>query len=734
MRQIVRKKSVFASSFRWMRLASVFLSSPILPAQVQLVSNEAVKPAAELDAPVKRSADLASIETRPDARTMTLSIPGLRGQILDRYGNPLAQNKVVWYPALQFQQFENADRDFVVTWGRERIAKANEIFGINWTVKDDDLWEHYRHRRWLAMPFTHVVEAERKVLLEPQLIDGLVLHPIYQRYYPQGDLAAHMIGYVGSKGKLEKGPINYGDPIFEFTEGRAGFEKLYDEQLTGVPGLRKLQFDSSGVEVLREDKRAPQQGGTVVTTIDLEWQKRAEEVLAKHAHKGALVIIDVRNGEVVAMASRPSYDLNSFVPFITSKDYNELRENTDAPLFARAYQAEYPPASTFKAVVALSALQHEVLDQYTRIDTPAFIQLGKHKMWNWSKKPEGLMGLVKGIYRSNNPFFIKIGIATRPQNIVKTAAQLGYGSKTGLPLVGERAGLLPSDDYMRKNHNRRMTDGDTANMSIGQGVVLATPLQVAQGMAGIANGGRLPKLQLVRQVQDANGRIISYNSQEPRQLMNVSASSVSLVQEGLMRVVNDPAGTGKGAALSYTIVCGKTGTAQWGPKEEKKNLGWFTGFFPLDRPKYAFAMVYEGRPGEKVSGGSKAAPMVASFFGPIKEEVMFRVNPPVKAMVVVEEEPRTVPDDLGVPGRAMIIEEAEELPDAPPAPRAVLVEEDDIIVPDTAPRAVPVEEEADVPDLRPLPEGLIEEPINGGAQLPVNRSPDGPRSVIIELE
>jgi penicillin-binding protein 2 len=684
-------------------------SAPQSLEQVSLDSDIDAEALSELDAPAQRSADQADIYTRPDARTMTLSIPALRGQILDRYGYPLAQNKVVWYPALQFQQFANADKGFVIGWARERINKANEVFGIQWEISDEDLWQHYRQRRWLPMPFTHVVDKERKDLLENQLIDGLILHPIYQRYYPQKEAAAHLIGYVGSKGKLEKGPINYGDPIFEYTEGRAGFEKLYDKELTGVPGLLKLQYDSSGAEVLREQKRAPRQGGTVVTTLDLEWQKRAEAVLNEHAHRGALVLIDVRTGEVVAMASLPSYDLNTFVPFITTADYTALRENEDAPLFARAYQAEYPPASTFKAVVALSALQNHVIDKYTEINTPAFIQLGRHQMWNWSKEPEGYMNVVKGLYRSNNPFFIQVGIATRPQNIVKTAAQLGYGKRTGLPLVGERPGRLPTDEYMLKKHKRRMKDGDTANLSIGQGDILATPLQVAQGMAGIANGGKLPKLQLVRQVQDANGRIVKYNRDEPRQLLNMRPEDVVTVQEGLMKVVNYPGGTGKRAYLSYTTVSGKTGTAQWGPEEKEQKLGWFTGFFPIENPKYAFAMVYEGRPGEKVSGGSKAAPMVKSFFEPIKDEVQFRINPPVKALVVEEEETEVLPaqDDLGLPGRAMVIDEAITLPDAPPAPRAVLVE-DDLVAPEDSPRAIPVEEEVDIPDLRELPPSMRE--------------------------
>ena len=180
-----------------------------------------------------------------------------------------------------------------------------------------------------------------------------------------------------------------------------------------------------------------------------------------------------------------------------------------------------------------------------------------------------------------------------------------------------------------------------------------------------------------------------------------------------MRVVNDGQGTGKRARLDYTVVCGKTGTAQWGPKDAKKNLGWFTGFFPLDKPKYAFAMVYEGRPGEKVSGGSNAAPMVKSFFGPIKDEVNFRIKPPVRAMIVLEDEPEEeiepeVEEEIGAPGRAMIVEEADELPaDPPPAPRAMIVEEDEEEVdPELDRRAILEEEEQDAPPLRPLPDNF----------------------------
>lgn len=662
------------------------------------VDNNGVEAPSEVVGPIKRSPEDGDVYTRPDARTMTLSIPALRGQIVDRYGNPLAQNKVVWYPALQFQQFENADRNFVVAWARQRINKANEVFGINWEVGDEELWQHYRHRRWLAMPYTHVVTSKRKKLLEPKLVDGLILHPIYQRYYPQKKLASHIIGYVGSKGKLEKGPINYGDPVFEYTIGRTGFEELFDKQLRGKPGLLQLQYDSNGVEVLREQRRAPKQGGTLVTTLDLEWQKRAEKILGNHTTRGALVILDVQTGEVVAMASRPSFDLNSFVPFISTSEFNKLLNDPENPLFGRAFQAEYPPASTFKPIVALAGLHQGVINENSYIDCPAYVQLGKHKMYNWSRKAEGSMDVVKGLYRSNNPFFIKLGIKARPGNIISMARRLGYGAKTNLPLVGEAEGLLPSNEYMLKRFKRRMTDGDTANMSIGQGVVLATPLQVAQGMAGIANGGVLPKLQLIRQVQDARGRVLAANQEEDRTQLGVSPSHMALVQEGLMKVVNIPAGTGKNAALTYTIVCGKTGTAQWGDKNKKQYLGWFAGFFPLDKPKYAFAMVYEGKPGEKVSGGGNAAPMVKSFFEPIKEEVEFRLNPPARAMVVEEDELIVGEDPIagnGATGAANGDNTPIEPLDLPP------------------PKAIPVEEDEEgVPPLRELPSGIDEpEPV-----------------------
>lgn len=630
---------------------------------------------------------LGSLTVRPDARTMSLAVPAPRGQITDRNGKPFAQSKVAWYPALKFGQFEKAERSFVIEWANKRIAQANKIFQINWTVSDENLWQHYRHRRWLAMPVTHVVDEARKKEIEGSLMPGLVLHPIYMRYYPEKESAAHIVGYVGSSGKLEKGPINYGDPIFKFSEGRAGLEKLFDEVLTGKPGLLRQDYEADGTEVVKKFESRPKPGGTVVTTLDLDWQKKAEEVLENHCSRGAFVVIDIHTGEVLAMASRPGFDLNDFIPFISTEKYEALKGDPGTPLFARSFQGAYPPASTFKPVVALAALNNRDISERSLIYCPAAIRIGKHWFRNWTTEPEGDIDVKRAIARSCNTWFYQVGIMSGPSAFLSVARRLGYGSKTGLPLIGETAGLVPNNTWMKKHHGRTMTDGDTANLSIGQGAMLASPLQVAQAMAGIARGNSLPRLHLVKQIQDVGGRVLVSNEPQRRNYLNIDPMAAEVVQEGMMQVVNAGYGTGQRGGLSYTVVCGKTGTAQWGPESLEKRLAWFSGYFPQENPRFAFAALYEGKPHEKLSGGRKAAPMVSSFFEYFKKDIQILIAPPPKALVIEE-------DDEGE-DQGYILGDIED------APRAVLVEED--------------EDDGGLDPAMALPNGLN----NGG------RTPDG---------
>lgn len=642
------------------------------------------------------AADRGSIFSRPDARVMTLAVPGVRGPILDRNGEPMAISKVSWYPALQFKQFTNGEsKEEIIAWGRKRIEHANKIWGLKWNPKDEAIWEHYRFRRWMAMPYTfYVVTAAVKDQTEKDLMEGLILHPIYQRYYPHGKTAAHLIGYTGIKGKLEKGPINYGDPIFPYTHGKDGFEKLFDEQLSGRRGLKRLQYASDGTKFPEEVMQRPTVGGTVITTIDLKWQKRAEKVLEQKCKRGAIVVIDIQTGEVLVMASRPSFDLNLFVPRVLSKDYDKLRDDPDKPLFARAYKAAYPPASAFKPLVALAGLHKGVISRYETRDCPAFIEFNNHEFKDWSKKARGHLSVIPAIILSNNPFFYQIGAELKSSYFIDFARRFGYGKKTGLPLIGESPGNMPDDTWMLKHHKRRMHTGDHYNNAIGQGVLLSTPLQVAQGMAAIANGEYLPKLQLIRQVQDSKGKVIAANKPENKSPLRIDPMHIATVKEGMMKVVHGAGGTGRSARLSYATLCGKTGTGQWKPANEQF-VAWFAGFFPLKEPKYAFAVLYEGDPKEKISGGRKAAPMVTAFFEPLEEEIKEALSPPARAVIVVEGAESDTNDSV------VVVEDGD-------VPKAVIID------PETGeeviPQAVVQPETNTQPEEEEIPKAVIAQP------------------------
>jgi len=669
-------------------------TSPVAPPP--LVPAAVPAPATPPSPPGGKSASDGSILTRRDARAITQKIPAPRGQITDRDGRPLAQTRVAYQVGLQFKQFETADRDFVIRWARSRLDSLPKLVKSVIAKTDDELYDHYRNRRWIPLLVSGQIEEKEARALEAKLSSGLILHPEYRRYYPEGELAAHIIGYSGSVGKLPTGPINFNEPMWEESEGRAGLEKLFDSQLTGEDGVKRLQFDENGNKLLEEQVSRPRPGGTLVTTLNLDWQKLAEKVLRNGCKRGAFVVIDVVTGEVLVMASRPSFDLNDFIPGISDAEFKALQDNPSQPLFGRAFQSAYPPASSFKPIIALTALNNGIVTEKSTIDCPAAIQVGNHVFNNWSKIAEGSIDVRRALARSCNCWFYQVGIKTGPSAFLSVARRLGYGERSGLPLIGETPGLVPSDEWMLKNERRRILDGDTANLSIGQGSLLASPLQVAQAMAGIANGGALPRLQLVSQIQDTRGRVVKMTIPERKNWLGLDPKAVEVVREGMGDVVNSGYGTGGSGALSYTLLCGKTGTAQWGPKAKNQNLAWFAGFLPKDNPRYAFAVLYEGRPGEVISGGHMAAPMVRNFFEPIKNDIKDIIAPPKRALIVVDEnEPlakaagsgKKSPDaalpDLPVEGllRALPVEPLRPDDDAPkPKPASV-------------PRALPVDDD-----------------------------------------
>lgn len=567
--------------------------------------------------------------TRRNARTMTLMIPAPRGLIVDRFGYPLAQNVINYQIVLKFGQFENEEDKEVIAYGKRCLEDAKKILGTLWgdisneENQDALLLSHYKYRRWLPLPVSKILTPEEKKKLPEALPKGLEYLPIYRRIYPNGSSAGQIIGYVSPYGKLPKGPINHMDPLWTVMRGASGFEKHLNKPLTGRPGVWRLMFDEQGNKILDELSIKPKPGGTVVTTLNLKWQKLAESILNKRSKRGAFVVIDVLTGEILVLAAKPTFDHNTFTN-ITAKEFDDLAKHPNKPLVHLAYRGSYPPASTFKAVVAMGALESRLIGDKTLIYCPASIKIGNHEFKNWTKVPEGEINVYRALARSTNPFFYKLAMMKgSPSFFLSMARRLGMGSRVGLEELDDIAGTIPDEAWLNRQGRSRYYPGDPLNYSIGQGTVEATPLQVAQMMAGIADGKALPKLHIIKQLQDMDGNVIYASFREDRNSLASASYAASVVRKGLYDVVYG--GTGGNARLSYTTIAGKTGTGQYA---KNRHVAWFAGFLPYDRPRFAFAAFYEGAKNEgNVGGSSRAAPMVKEFFETLKSDIKNILTP-----------------------------------------------------------------------------------------------------------
>jgi penicillin-binding protein 2 len=354
----------------------------------------------------------------------------------------------------------------------------------------------------------------------------------------------------------------------------------------------------------------PVPGYNVVTTLDLRLQEMAEKALAARAKRGAIVIIDPNDGDLLALASWPTFDPNEFVPSISSAQFKKLQDEPGIPLLPRAFRSAYPPGSTFKITVGLAAFETNTITPHDQYECVPAMDIGNTTFHNWKHSDRGSLNFVQALTESCDTWFYQVGIATGAAPILDWATKLGFGTKCGIPLKGEVDGRLPNDAYMKATHGRKILNGDIANLSIGQGDLLVTPLQMAQAMAIVANGGTFYQTRLVQQVQTVGNEIVAAYSVRAKKTINASSLAMEQIHTAMVDAVNAPAGTAHQASLDKISVAGKTGTAQWGPKEKERTAAWFAGFVPADHPQYAFAALYEGDVGSTIHGGSAAAPMI----------------------------------------------------------------------------------------------------------------------------
>ncbi|MDQ1269454.1 MAG: penicillin-binding protein 2 [Thermodesulfobacteriota bacterium] len=445
------------------------------------------------------------------------------------------------------------------------------------------------------------------------------------RNYIHKKTAAHLIGYLGeiNKDELDSGKfpnVRSGDSI-----GRYGVEKSFEADLQGKRGGHQLEVDVNGrvIKILKTVE--PVSGNDLVMTIDLPLQQKAEGLLGEN--DGAVVALDPSNGDVLVMASSPSFDQNDFIGGISSKKWQVLRDDPGRPMNNKAIQAEYPPASTYKIITALAGLEEKVIDRNSTFFCPGFYKFGNRRYHCWSKYGHGTINVVDAIAQSCDVFFYQTGEKLGVDALAKYAQGSGLGRLTGIRLAHERPGLIPTSAWKKQRFKEPWQAGETLSISIGQGFNLVTPLQMAVFISAVGNNGTLYRPRLVKSVQDAKGQVIREIEPEITGGLPASKKNLAIVRQGLLEVVHGNRGTARQIRLPDVQIAGKTGTAQVfsrkaGEKFDNKKLkrtlqdhAWFVCYAPAQDPKIAIAVIIEH--GEH--GSSAAAPvaqeLIHAYFG-----------------------------------------------------------------------------------------------------------------------
>ena len=554
-------------------------------------------------------------ETQKQARTYSLAIPAPRGQITDRNGRPLAQSRLSYNLAINFPTPLDWQDSKVISFARQQITLAKGLLKRDIQISDQAILNHYKNRGVLPLDIVEDLLPTELSVIQGGLPQELILRQTYVRFYPNGPLASHMIGYTGREAPLSTRPIENNDLIFPESEGREGLEQIFDNELRGQPGILHITYDKTGKKTSERIAKQPVPGYNVITTLDDNLQRRCEKVLAENSKRGALVLIDAPTGEILAMASNPAFNPNDFVPIIKPAVFDAYSKDPSDPLVPRAFRSSYPAGSTFKTFVGFAALETGKIKPGDEFNCPPALTVGDHTFRNWKKTGAGSLTFKEALTQSCNTWFYQAALKIGAPPIIEYANRLGLGKRTGIPVKSESEGNIPTDEYMMRVHRRKIKNGDVANMAIGQGDILISPLQMAQAMGVISQAGRFHQTRLVKQVQTINNRVVAAYPDRIREEIPVSPEVDSVLRKALVAVTSDGQGTAHSAQVKGIKVAGKTGTAQWGPTEKQRTAAWFTGFLPAENPQYAFAALYEGEPNDNtVHGGSHAAPIIGKLF------------------------------------------------------------------------------------------------------------------------
>lgn len=537
--------------------------------------------------------------------------PAPRGTVFDRQGFPLTKNDSNYRLLLYLERRRNTD---------ELVDKLAKILDLTDEGKNLFLSKIKNARRKSIISLMDNLGWDDLARIETNahLLPGISIESGIIRRYPYPAETAHFLGYVSlpSEKEIDENEQNlFMHP--DFRMGKFGIEKSFDEALRGTYGVKYVEVNVHEIPLRTLSVKPSIEGARLHLTIDFNLQKfvteRIKDVVA------SVVVMDVKTGEILAYASSPTFDPNKFVEGVSKEYWKQLFDDPRKPLSNKPISALYPPGSTFKLMVALSALENN-FNPHTKVHCNGSYQMGRRTFHCWKEGGHGTLDLMGGIMNSCNVYFFTVANQIGYEKFTEMARRFGYGEKFDISLYGSKSGNVPSDEWKRKTFKQPWVGGDTLNTAIGQGMVLATPLQMALITSRIANGGVPIKPYLVR-----NHNIYKQFDDLKSEPL-VKDAHVKFVQEGMRRVMNEPGGTAYGKRIDVKgfEMAGKTGTSQVISKREKEmskaeteahsNHAIFVGFAPVGNPKYAISVVVEHG-----GGGSAAA-------APIAKDIMMEVQ------------------------------------------------------------------------------------------------------------
>lgn len=550
-------------------------------------------------------------------RMRVIRLPPSRGRILDSTGKILAENR----PSFTFSVVPAE-----LTSPGEVIRICGPILGLPPEKMRNLLDRSKSVQRFMSFPIKRNVSIEELSLIKSRAgqIRGVVLETKPYRLYPLGETLCHVVGTLGeiTAAELAKGPklgYHVGDMV-----GKTGIEKEYEAYLKGEEGWEQIEIDAKGRQLADLSRRPPQAGSDIVLTVDAALQQYIEEVFIHRA--GSVIAIDPDTGRILAMVSRPGFDLNLFSPSISTRQWKKLIGDPLHPLENRSVRGLYPPGSTFKIVTAAAVMGENIPKPGTKFECTGSLEVAGQTFRCWNRYGHGKVGLHRAIVESCDIYFYEAGMRLGADRIAHWASLFGLGTTTGLGLPQEMPGLIPTSAWKRRTYGDFLKDGETMAIAIGQGYVVSTPIQLAVMTAAVANGGKLFRPTIVRQIRSSEGNVIYDQAPMARWDIPLAPEKFAELKSALWGVVKEGRGTGRKCRIPGLNIKAKTGTSQVISVKQKseeegqipyheRTHALFVAFVD-DRPKKIAVVVVVEHGG---GGGASAAPIarkvIARYYG-----------------------------------------------------------------------------------------------------------------------